>query len=38
MENDFLARFVYFTNGNTTELGDYKLEIEELVELANEVQ
>jgi hypothetical protein len=37
-ENGFLARFVYFTNGNTTELGDYKLEIEELVELANEVQ
>jgi hypothetical protein len=37
-EKGFLARFVYFTNGNTTELGDYKLEIEELVELANEVQ
>ncbi|WP_138420917.1 hypothetical protein [Aquibacillus sediminis] len=37
-ENGFLARFVYFTNGNRSELGEYKLEAEELVELANQVQ
>lgn len=37
-EDGFLARFVYFTNGNTSELGEYKLEIDELINLANEVQ
>jgi hypothetical protein len=37
-EDGFLARYIYFTNGNTTELGDYKLAIDELINLANEVQ
>ncbi|NME07125.1 hypothetical protein [Psychrobacillus sp. BL-248-WT-3] len=37
-EDGFLARYIYFINGNTTELGEYKLEIDELIKLANEVQ
>ncbi|MRH43545.1 hypothetical protein GH741_12730 [Aquibacillus halophilus] len=37
-ENGFLARFVYYTNGNTSELGEFKLDVKELVELANQVQ
>jgi len=37
-EDGFLARYIYYTNGNTTELGDYKLELDALLSLANEVQ
>ena len=37
-EDGFLARYIYFINGNTTELGEYKLEVDELIKLANEVQ
>jgi hypothetical protein len=37
-EDGFLARFVYFVNGNTSELGDYKLEVSDLLEIANQVQ
>jgi hypothetical protein len=37
-EDGFLARYVYFVNGNTSELGDYKLEVSNLLEIANQVQ
>ena len=37
-EDGFLARYIYFINGNTSELGEYKLEVDELIKLANEVQ
>ena len=37
-EDGFLARFVYFINGNTIALGENKLEVEELIQLANQVQ
>jgi hypothetical protein len=37
-EDGFLARFVYYINGNSTPLNDIKLEISELIELANQVQ
>jgi hypothetical protein len=39
-ENDdgFLARFVYYINRHQSELGKYKLEVKELLELANQVQ
>ncbi|WLD94489.1 hypothetical protein [Alkalihalobacillus sp. AL-G] len=33
-----VGRFVYYINGNSRDLGEYKLEAEELVELANQVQ
>ncbi|EDL65307.1 hypothetical protein BSG1_10063 [Bacillus sp. SG-1] len=34
----FLARYVYFANDNTSEFGDNKLEVEDLLDLANQVQ
>ncbi|MFD1019535.1 hypothetical protein [Thalassobacillus hwangdonensis] len=34
----FLARYVYFTDNNRSELGNYKLEIEDFLDLANQVQ
>jgi hypothetical protein len=38
-ENGFLARFVYYVNGNSVHLDDNnKLEISELINLANQVQ
>lgn len=37
-ENGFLARFIYYINGNIEHLDDNKLEISELIELANQVQ
>lgn len=37
-EDGFLARFVYFINVNDIALDEYKLEAEELVQLANQVQ
>ncbi|MCA1066142.1 hypothetical protein QTG56_25355 (plasmid) [Rossellomorea sp. AcN35-11] len=37
-ENGFLSRFMYFTNKNRTGLGEYRLEVEDFIELANQVQ
>ena len=37
-EDGFLTRFVYFINVNDIALDEYKLEAEELVQLANQVQ
>ncbi|MGM0885115.1 MAG: hypothetical protein ACQEXQ_29240 [Bacillota bacterium] len=37
-ENGFLARFVYFINGNLEQLGNYKLDESDLIDLANQVQ
>lgn len=37
MEDGFEARITYYINKDTTELGDYKLKIEDLINLANEV-
>ncbi len=37
-EDGFLARYVYFVNGNSSELGVYKLKVDDLVNLANQVQ
>ncbi|MED4456117.1 hypothetical protein [Metabacillus fastidiosus] len=37
-EDGFLARYIYYIDGNTRDLGEYKLEIRELVDLANQVQ
>ncbi|MGG3799607.1 hypothetical protein [Metabacillus fastidiosus] len=40
-EDGFLARYTYYINyidGNTRDLGEYKLEIRELIDLANQVQ
>lgn len=34
-ENGFWARFVYYLNGNMEQLDDNKLEVSELIELAN---
>jgi hypothetical protein len=37
-QDGFLARFVYFVNGNQSDLGKYKLDVKELLELANQAQ
>lgn len=37
-ENGFLARFVYYINGNLDELGSYKLDVSDLIDLASQVQ
>lgn len=37
-ENGFLARFVYYVNGNLNKLGNYKLDESDLVDLTNQVQ
>lgn len=37
-KDGFLARFVYYINGNLDLLGDYKLDDSDLVDLANQVQ
>lgn len=37
-ETGFLARFVYYINGNMSNLNDLKLEPSDLIELANQVQ
>lgn len=37
-EDGFLARYVYFVNGNSSELVVYKLKVDDLVNLANQVQ
>jgi hypothetical protein len=37
-EDGFLARYVYYVDGNQSELGGYKLEVYELLDLANQVQ
>ncbi|MBD7971066.1 hypothetical protein [Paenibacillus gallinarum] len=37
-ENGFLARYVYYINGNFDELGSYKLDQSDLIDLANQVQ
>ncbi|KRF06545.1 hypothetical protein ASG89_19000 [Paenibacillus sp. Soil766] len=37
-ENGFLARFVYYINGNKNQLGDLKIDVSELIKLANQVQ
>ncbi|WP_214483103.1 hypothetical protein [Bacillus sp. SM2101] len=36
--DDFEAKLVYFTNKNSTALGDYKLDVKELLKIANQVQ
>lgn len=37
-ENGFLARFVYYMNGNLDKLGKYNLDESDLIDLANQVQ
>ncbi|MFE8701543.1 hypothetical protein ACFYKX_13140 [Cytobacillus sp. FJAT-54145] len=37
-QDGFMARFIYFIKGNTDQLGEYKLEVEEFLKLANQVQ
>ena len=37
-DDNFLARFVYYINGNKENLGNYKLNVSELIKLANQVQ
>ncbi|RUT43984.1 hypothetical protein EJP82_18805 [Paenibacillus anaericanus] len=37
-EKGFLARFVYYINGNLNQLNNYKLDESDLIDLANQVQ
>lgn len=37
-QNGFLARFVYYINGNQNPLGEYKLTRSELIDLVKQVQ
>ncbi|OME74116.1 hypothetical protein BK120_32090 [Paenibacillus sp. FSL A5-0031] len=37
-ENGFLARFIYYINGYHIQLGNYKLDESDLIDLANQVQ
>jgi hypothetical protein len=37
-ENGFLARFSYYINGNLDQLGTYKLDESDLIDLVNQVQ
>ncbi|KRE20917.1 hypothetical protein [Paenibacillus sp. Soil522] len=37
-DNGFVARFVYYINGNREQLDKYKLDKSDLIELANQVQ